>query len=254
VFPGRIKYDAQAFFDAVSASGSVTMDARAAAGLPDVAAARRSRAARAARRPRPASRPRSTRSKVVDCNFVVPLFSRDAAADITDGLTDSGSTYTIDSINAYVNDHCLEMSKITERKNRQAVLSKRGTFKQAKDAAKTLAAARMNLAFQDVMSVGTSGLAQFQPWMNAVEAASMQAAAGPKAIFNKVLNINGAVQNAKDFNPKSSTQVREALKAGLLHQEGQRLPLHQRTRPRTRRTRTRSGTRCRPSTPPTRWR
>jgi hypothetical protein len=41
---------------------------------------------------------------------VVPLFSRDAAADIADGLTDSASSYTIANVQAYAKTHCLKMS------------------------------------------------------------------------------------------------------------------------------------------------
>jgi hypothetical protein len=215
-YPGRIKIDAQRFFDAINSSANMMLDARAAAGLPDVKA--RTAFAGGARGATSQTVFQSALDtmRYVDGNFVVPLFSQNAAADIALGLTDSGSSYNIDSVNAAVLDHCNQCSKITSRKNRQGFCSKRDTFSNAQTAGQTLAAGRTSLSFLDVISLGQFGLATFQPWMGAAKAAGMQAAAGPKAIFNKLVDVNGALQNAKDFNAKDDSAVIKAGKAGLL--------------------------------------
>lgn len=227
VLPFRAKIDAQRFFDAVSAGGSVTLDGRSRAGLPDVLATTSFSGGARGATTQVGFQAAVDALKAVDCNFIVPLFSQDASVDVVQSITDSGSDYTIDSINAYVLAHCNEMSKITARRNRQVVVSKRNTWDAVRDAATVLGAGRAALAFQDVASVGQNGLAQFAPWMNAVKAAAAQAAAGPNAIFNKVMDVNGvftttvntttgALSIAKDFNPKDDTQVAKALQSGLL--------------------------------------
>lgn len=153
----------------------------------------------------------------VSCNFVVPLMSRDATADIADGLTESGSTYTISAINAYVKTHVNKMSTLKRRKNRQAFLSHKGTFAAARAAALDLVAYRCSVAFQDVKLVGGDGtIRQFQPWMTAALAAGMQAAGFYRAIVAKVPNVSGVLQAARDFDDRSTTDVENALLSGLL--------------------------------------
>lgn len=155
-------------------------------------------------------------------NFLIPLFSRDALADATDtngATTESTSTYTIDSINAYAKSHVILMSTLKRRRNRQAFLSKRDTFLNAQGAASNIANFRCSFYFQDVKTINSQGsLVQQQPWMAAVIAASMQAAGFYKAIVNKGLNVSGALQAATtpaDFSDQDMTQVESALLAGL---------------------------------------
>ena len=154
----------------------------------------------------------------VSTNFIVPLFSRDAVgADITDNLTESSSTYTIDGINAALKTHVNKMSTLKRRKHRQAFLSKRTTFALAKEAAANLAAYRCSLSFQDVKLVSGSGvITQYQPWMASVLAAGMQAAGFYRALVNKGVNCSGVLQAARDFDDRDMTQVEQALLAGLL--------------------------------------
>lgn len=153
----------------------------------------------------------------VNGNFLVPLFSRDASADIADGLTESASTYTVDAVNAYAKTHVNKMSTLKRRKNRQAFLSKKTTFQGAKDAATNLAAYRCSLAFQDSKLVGGDGtIKQYQPWMTAVVAAAMQAAGFYKAIVAKGANVSGILQAARDFDDRDLTNVEDALLSGLL--------------------------------------
>lgn len=150
-------------------------------------------------------------------NFVVPLFSQDATADIIDGLTESGSTYTIDAINLAVKAHVLKMSTVKKRRNRQAFLSKEDTFTAQKEAASNLASSRCSLAFEDFKQLGGDGnITQFQPWMGATLAAAMQAAGFYRAIFHKDITTAGIVHADGSYNPKNDTDVEDALLSGLL--------------------------------------
>ena len=150
-------------------------------------------------------------------NFLVPLVSRDATADIADGLTDSGSTYTIDSINAYAKTHALKMSTLKKRKNRQAFVSKASSFDAARAASANLASFRVAMTFQDFKQVDSSGtLVQFQPWMGAVLAAGMQAAGFYRAIFNKGVNTSGVIMRDGSFSDRDDSQMENALTSGLL--------------------------------------
>ena len=153
----------------------------------------------------------------IDCNFIVPLFSRDASLDIVDGLTDVSSTYTIDAINAYTKSNVLAMSQIKMRKNRLAVLSYRNTYANCKIQAQNLASAKVALAIQDVKAVGISGnIVQFQPWYAAAVAASMQAIGLYKSIMHKYTNISGIITPFNDFNPRNNGQLEDAILSGLL--------------------------------------
>jgi hypothetical protein len=221
---GRVKVDAFRFFRKLadesalvqlqSVSGAVV---RAAAGLP---------AAQAAGFLAGGAKGGTTAANVtaaidalerVSTNFVVPLFSRDASADIADNLTDSSSTYTIDGINAALKTHVNKMSTLKRRRHRQGFCSKRTTFANARESAANLAAYRCSLTFQDVRLVSGSGvITQFQPWMGAVLAAGMQAAGFYRALVNKGVNCSGVLQAAKDFDDRDLTQVEQALVAGLL--------------------------------------
>jgi hypothetical protein len=153
-------------------------------------------------------------------NFLVPLFSRDATADAADSLTDSGSTYTIDSINAYAKTHVLAMSGVKRRRNRQAFLSYRGSFSSAKLAANNIASARCAMTFEDFKTVDSTGsIKQFQPWMGAVYAAAMQAAGFYKPIVKKFINCSGVLMADGSFSDQLDSQVEDALLNGLLPAE-----------------------------------
>lgn len=153
----------------------------------------------------------------VQGNFLIPLVSRDATSDIADGLTESSSTYTVDSINAYAKTHVLAMSVLKKRKNRQAFCSKNDSFDNARAAASNLASYRVSLAFQDFKQVSSTGdLTQFQSWMGACLAAGMQAAGFYRAIFNKGINTSGVVMRDGSFSDRDDTQMEDALTSGLL--------------------------------------
>ncbi len=150
-------------------------------------------------------------------NFLVPLFSQNASLDIAVGTTDPSSTYDIASINAYAKTHVLLMSQPKRRRARQALLGIRDTFANAQAAASNLASFRCAMTFQDVIATGGTGaLTQFQPWLGAGLAASMQAAGFYRGIVQKLLNVSGAVQAAGDYNDQNLSQETTALQAGLL--------------------------------------
>jgi hypothetical protein len=152
----------------------------------------------------------------ISCNFVVPLFSRDASADIADSLTESSSTYTISAINAYVKSHCIAMSTPKRKKHRLGVCSYKGTYSNAKSQAQSLASARTALMMQDVKAVAMDGtITQFQPWYGSCVAAGMQAIGLYRSISRKFANISGIV-NPSGFSPKDDGQLEDALLSGLL--------------------------------------
>lgn len=222
---GRIKIDAARFFDAVNDGSSTVqlgltkaLNIPAAAGIPAVATSNTYLAG--------GSRGGTTDAQInaaIDAlerlrgNFVVPLFSRNATADIADGLTDSSSTYTIDSINAYVKTHCLKLSTLKRRRHRQAFCSYEGSFLAQRMAAANLATHRASMAFQSAKHVTRAeGIVQEQPWFTAILAAAMQAAGGYKGLLNKQPNQSGVVHVAGDFDPLNDTNLTDALTSGLL--------------------------------------
>lgn len=153
----------------------------------------------------------------VETNFMTALISRDALADINDGETESSSTYSIDAVNAYLKAHVLQMSQIKIRRNRVAITSRDGATKDSEDAAGDLSTSRAAMVFQRVKDVNASGqIETFQPWLNAIAVAGMQAAAGYKGIVKKSVNISGVSTAENDFNPKKVGDLERVLKAGLL--------------------------------------
>lgn len=155
--------------------------------------------------------------ELVDGNFLIPLFSRDASDDIVDGDTDASSTYTIASINAAAKAHVLAMSTFKRRKNRQAISSIQSTFAAQQTASANTASFRVGMTFQNVKDLNAdSEIITFQPWMAAIKAASMQAAGFYRSITNKKVQVSGVTQAAGDFNPKNDSQLENALIAGLM--------------------------------------
>lgn len=155
--------------------------------------------------------------QAVRCNFVVPLVSQDASDDAAEGETESGSTYTVDAINVAVRAHCLAMSTAKLKRHRIGLVSKRGSFQDAKTSALNMSSFRIAHLFQDVLDLNSNGdIEQFQPWMAAVKAAGMQAAGAYKSIFNKSVAISGAKQAAGDFDDENLSQCEDAILSGLI--------------------------------------
>jgi hypothetical protein len=224
--PGRIKRDANAYFNVINQNSGLvqlgaTFASQAAAGLPEVQVltffAGGSKGGTANNNVTGAI----DACQKLQMNFLVPLFAQDASSDITAGLTDPASTYTVDSINAYAKTHVIAMSVVKVRKNRQALCAKRDTYANVKIAAQNLANFRVTLCFQDfkATNVSTGSLNQFQPWMSAVAAAGMQAAGFYKALVKKFINTSGMLQFDGSFSDQVASQIDDALQNGLLFAE-----------------------------------
>lgn len=127
-------------------------------------------------------------------NSVIPLFSRDASGgDITDELTDSGSTYTIDAINQSVKTHISTMKTTLRRSERQGYISKKTTEADSYTYAQGLADQRLQLMIQDVRTIdGLGNIKWFQPYALACMIAGARAGSpvGTPLTF-KNLNVAG---------------------------------------------------------------
>lgn len=155
----------------------------------------------------------------IEVNFIVPLFSRDASADITDGLTELSSTYTIDAIHAAVKSHALKMSTTKLKKNRIAMLSYKGSFTNAKAKAAALASYRAILCMQDAKQVDSQGAVKtYQPWFLSCIAAGMQSAGFYKGLVKKFANVISFV-DPTGFDSGKPGDVESALEAGLFFME-----------------------------------
>jgi len=215
--PGRIKKAVSNFASVLSTSSAVNASQTAIEGLP-------------AETPSPVflsggAKGHTTAASIaaaidqlkgINVNFVVPLFSQNASEDIAEGLTESGSTYTISAINALVRNHCLEMSTTKNKKNRSAYVSLWGTYQQAKNEASSVSHFRKSLAFQKVSQVDAQGeIRIYHPWMGAVNAAAMQAAGFYKSIVNKFANII-SFEDPEGYDSGNIDDQEDALNAGLL--------------------------------------
>lgn len=219
--PARIKYDAFDWKSEMAGSNLVSTDMSADSGLPEVVVPFTflSGGARGATSGADIINGLNA-TRDMSLNFIVPLFSADATVDIATGETDSNSTYTIDAINAAARANVISSSAVKARQNRQAFLSRVGTFTEQQEAASDTASFRCSMSFLNVKLLSSAGtIGEYQPWMAAVIAAGMQAAAGYRGIVKKFANISGLFHAAGDYNPRSYSQKEQALRAGLLPME-----------------------------------
>ena len=159
-------------------------------------------------------------------NSVVPLFSRDATADIGDNLTDAGSTYTILGIHQGVKTHCSLMSTTKNRSERQGYISLKDTFANSLDRASLLADARLQMCIQDTRNIDSIGTIKwFQPWSLACMLAGARGGSpvGTPLTF-KFFNATGIRHTAQpmstaeediviDFNPNAQSD--QAIIGGI---------------------------------------
>lgn len=224
--PARLKkdaYDVSVFFELSSIASIVS---QAASGLPD------------AKEEQPLAggeRGATTSADIVAAlekfqkfhvNSVVPLFSRDAADDILDGLTDSASTYTIEGIHQAVKTHLSLMKTTKKRSERQGYVSYKSTYQDAKIQAATLADARMQMLIQDIRQIDSQGTIKwFQPWaLSCLIAGSRGGAPIGEPLTFKFMNCSGIRHTPQpmstaeediniDFDPDFLTE--EAIQSGL---------------------------------------
>lgn len=162
----------------------------------------------------------------VRVNTIVPLFSRDAVDDISDGVTDPNSSYTIDGIHQAVKTHLSLTASTKRRSERQSVLAVKESFDDAKTTAAEIADFRSQLVIQDVRQNDSQGnIKFFQPHMLAVLLAGARAGAPVGTpMTNKFLNASGIRHTAQalstaeedivqDFDP--DTQFDEAIQAAI---------------------------------------
>lgn len=152
----------------------------------------------------------------IKVNFVLPLFSQDATADIADGLTDSSSTYTIDAINFAIKSHVIAMSTVKVKRNRIAMLSKWDSYANIKTHAQTLSSFRSVLCFQKTSQVDSAGnVVSYLPWHTAAVATGMQSAGFNQSLTNKFANIISLV-DPSGFDSGNQGSVEDAIKAGTM--------------------------------------
>ena len=215
--PGQIKQSLYNFEQAVSTTALVTFTATAIMGLPAPMAAFVYLAGGATGGTANADVLNALDETAnIQTNFVVPLFSQNATADIEAGLTDPSSTYTIAAINALAKTNALQNSTPLIKHYRQATCSIQGLEAAAAAQAQSLSSYRVALAFQQVNQTNSLGnVTLFAPWYAACIAAGMQAAGFYKGITSRYANIISFV-DPSDFNSSNPGDLESALQAGLL--------------------------------------
>ena len=215
--PGRIKKDATAWVSSVSGSGLATVELVGQSGLPESSAnfAFLSGGAKGG----------TTGAQVtaaidaalgVTTNFVSSLFADDASNDITAGETESSSTYAIDAINAALRAHSTLASSLENQQNRQVGMAKDASFADQKQAVSSVGTFRGFFGFQRInLQTSDGNIKTFQPWMHSLLALGLQAAAGYKGIVKKGVAVLGISHYDNGFNPRSRSNVKSAILAGM---------------------------------------
>ncbi len=166
-------------------------------------------------------------------NSVVPLFSRNATADIADNLTDPASTYTIDGIHQAVKTHLSIMKTTKKKSERQGYLSVKASYSDCKDKVGNMADARVQMMIQDIRQSNAQGVIQwFQPWaLSCLMAGARGGASIGLPLTFKFMNCSGIRQTAQpmstpeadiviDFDP--DTQYDDAIQSGITFLEAPR--------------------------------
>lgn len=164
--------------------------------------------------------------EAIRLNSVIPLFSRDASADILDSLTDAGSDYTIEAIHQNLKNHLSMMATVKTKSERQGYPSFKASWSDCMDKSAALAFFRMQLCIQDIRATNAQGSIQwFQPWAQACILAGARCGCpvGTPMTF-KYMNISGLRHTAQpmrtadanivnDFNPRK--QYDQAIQSGI---------------------------------------
>lgn len=166
-------------------------------------------------------------------NSVIPLFSRNATADIADNLTDASSTYTIDGVHQAVKTH-LSLMKTTKKKSeRQGYLSVKASYGDCKDKIGNMADARVQMVIQDIRQANAQGVIKwFQPWaLSCLMAGSRGGAPIGLPMTFKFMNCSGIRQTAQSMNTPEAdivvdfdpdTQYDDAIQSGVTFLEAPR--------------------------------
>lgn len=224
--PARIKKDASDVADFFDESSMASIENQAVKGLPDaLAETLLSGGVKGATSPASIVAALEKFEKF-HVNSIVPLFSRNATDDLADGLTDAGSTYTIDGVHQAVKTHISLMKTTKRRSERQGYLSLKDSFDVCKTKASDLADGRLQLLIQDIRQSDAQGVIKwFQPWALACLMSGSRGGApiGEPMTF-KFLNCSGIRHTAQDMSTPDENividfdpdlQADEAIQAGL---------------------------------------
>jgi len=148
-----------------------------------------------------------------ECDIVVPLFCRNASADIVESLTEATSNYTISSIVTMADSHCRTASNTINRSERTDFVSYKGTYAATIQMAKLLNSEYSSLVLQDTQVIDSDDTLA---WKNPFVFASLCAGAEAGSevglpLTKKALNCNGVRHS--EFNPR--TDYSAAIEAGL---------------------------------------
>lgn len=216
--PAQIKKDAFEAKDFFSLSSSVSLVAGSGAvvGLPDAASETYLAGGALGATSTADVTNALTAFTKIRVNSVVPLFSRDASADIADSLTDGTSNYTILGIHQAVKTHCSLMATTKNRSERQGYLSMKDTYANCKIESQNLADARLQLVMQDIRQTNSDGVIEwFLPWAGACLLAGARGGSPiGLPMTGKYFNMSGIRQTAQalstaeediviDFDPDS---------------------------------------------------
>ena len=224
--PARIKKDANEVADLFSESSIVDIAVDPVTGLMDAATETALAGGSLGGSTTAAMTAALASFEEIRVNSVIPLFSRDATADITDNLTDATSTYTIAGIHQGVKTHCNLMSTTKNRSERQGYVSMKAAFADSQDQAALLADQRLQLCIQDTRNNDSQGAIKwFQPWSQSCLVAGARAGSpvGTPLTF-KFMNLSGIRHTAQpmstaeediviDFNPNASFE--QAIQSGI---------------------------------------
>lgn len=161
-------------------------------------------------------------------NVVVPAISRDAAADITDGLTDSGSTYDVDSVFAAMSSALILRGTIKNKKEAQGIGGHRdSTIANSYAVSNATASELVQICVEDVLVANSNSELEWQqPHVQAGMMAGIRVGTEPgEPLTNKILNCNGIGHvvnsetgiSAGDFDPDTDFDV--AIDNGILFAE-----------------------------------
>lgn len=169
-----------------------------------------------------------SKSLAKDYSVALPCISRDASADIADGLTDAGSTYTIAAVQAALESHLLLRGSVKNRKEAQG----HAGFRDAQKAdcyaqAATIGSELVQLSIQDVLVLDVNGnLTWKHPHVHAALCAGIRLGTEiGEPLTHKFLNVNGVGHvvdpvtglETGDFN--ESLDVDDAIDAGITFSE-----------------------------------
>lgn len=169
-----------------------------------------------------------SKSLAKDYSVALPCISRDATADIADGLTDASSTYTIAAVQASLESHLILRGSIKNRKEAQGHTG----FRDAQKAdcyaqAAVVGSELVQFHIQDVLVLDVNGdLTWKHPHVHAALCAGIRLGTEiGEPLTHKFLNVNGVGHvvdpvtglETGDFN--ESLDVDDAIDAGITFSE-----------------------------------